>query len=1167
MNNPVLSNSSIIEGVVAPAKALFLIDLTKSIGSLIAITQSIKEAEVLTADLNFFGIGSDVEINYLPPWETLPLEPVSPNILTSAQRIYALHKLANKSHTITVAPIESVLQRVLPYNLILSQSTKISVGTNTNREKLITQLHKLGYVQTTRVEGIGQCSVRGGVIDLFPCSLSNPIRLTLDDDEVESISLFDAESQRSMGELLSSIVILPLTESIPAYLFDKIGLSTKEAVNIIRERGLACETPPREVAHVTSLIKSDIPYPGRELHSMIFTKYNSLLEEYKNFATFICTNDIEVINRSEKFLEQVASRALRLKDGQILVPSVERVYASTQEIISCLDKPTTLVFDSLSLTNYNNPRVTKQRRNTRLITELSFQLKRNKGSGYALTPLTQAMDKWLAEKLSIAFVVASEERRERLAKILREEYDREIDYHYLSSYEFVSKTERPTITFVSGALSNSFQDKDRGIIFVAEQDLFPTKSFSKKRTVQKNTAKVLNSLGNLKEGDFVVHNDYGIGIYQGLKTLSIEESTGDFLQIAYADSTLYLPVFSINKVHKFAGVDGKTPKIDKLSSNRWQQTKEKVRESVEELAGELIRLYAAREASRGWKFDPSDAMDELFAEAFPHKETVDQINAVTEVFNDMTSEKPMDRLIVGDVGFGKTEIAIRAAFKATQHKKQVAVLAPTTILVEQHKRTFLSRFSDFDISISALSRLYPKKVQHETLAQLEQGSIDIIIGTHSLLSSQVHFADLGLLIIDEEHRFGVKQKEQIKQLKRHIDVLTLTATPIPRTLHMALLGIRDISVLHSAPHNRLPVHSYLAHRDSTLIRDALLREHNRGGQVFFVYNRIENINFLCDELKQLVPEMRFAFAHGQMDELTLEQIMTRFLNHEIDVLVSTTIVESGIDVPNANTIIIDQAHMLGLAQLYQLRGRVGRSNRQAYAYFLIPRKRNLTRDAHERLRVLQSLDHLGVGFELALQDLHIRGAGNLLGREQSGTVATVGFELYSRIVHDTVARLQGIESEEAEFFEPEVRVPFSCYISCLYIPSIEERLLLYQRCGEITSEQERINILEEAEERFGRPPVEFEQYLHIMELKAILRRFRIVKFELRPTEIRLVLSKDSPLHLEKLLELSKLNVNKISLGKGLTLTIKNTIEEADTDLFTIQSTIKRIGSVLESIAL
>jgi transcription-repair coupling factor (superfamily II helicase) len=706
--------------------------------------------------------------------------------------------------------------------------------------------------------------------------------------------------------------------------------------------------------------------------------------------------------------------------------------------------------------------------------------------------------------------------------------------------EYLQRSVPLEVVIVIGPLSRGVCLRDKKIIFVGEHELFHDRSQRRKQVRQLSLRRIKSSLAQLRADEHVVDREYGVGIYRGLVHRTIDGVQGDFLAIEYADSKLYLPVQHISRVQRFLGADGHKPVLDKLGSQRWARTKQKVRESVISLAGDLLKLYATRSMTVGWRFDHRGAEDERFADGFPYDETPDQAKAIRETLDDMSSDRPMDRLICGDVGFGKTEVAIRAAFKCFEHGRQVVVLVPTTILVEQHKRSFEERFLGYPAIIGAVSRFYKAADNKRVLEELAKGNVDIIIGTHRLLQHDVVFKDLGLVIIDEEHRFGVKQKERLKQMKANVDVLTLTATPIPRTLHMSLLGIRDVSVIRTPPVDRRPIRTYLAHDDSSVVRDAISRELGRGGQVFFVHNRVQSIGHRSQQIKELFPEARIATAHAKMSEVYLENVMKRFVDHELDILISTSIIESGLDVPRANTIIVDNAHLYGLSQLYQIRGRVGRGTRQSYAYLLVPPKRALSEEARERLKVLQAFDELGAGFQLALRDLEIRGAGNLLGKEQSGSVAAVGFELYTDLLKEAVLHLRGTPEDPASLVDPEVKFAIDAFIPETYIPDVAERLLMYQRLADILTEEDAIALAEEISDRFGEPSQEIRNLIDVMQFRGLLRQYAVAKGEVAGDRLVLTLTHSSPLNPERLLETIKASQGTLKLMKGLVLTLQLT---------------------------
>ena len=1084
-------------GLHGSAVAWFLASQLQDTQRALIVCADRREVEELVDDLAFFRGPAGLSI--FPSWETLPLEPVSPGVEVSSQRINALNEIQTQPRFIVITSADALLQKILTPDYIPYLTSNLRVGDHLDRSQLIKTLVEGGFSPAKSVTEIGNLCVKGGVIDLFPGTSSRPIRLELHDDKLVRLAYFDPESQRSTDEI-SSIEVLPVKEyPFPAwYTEDK-----ERIIKLLKERGASIGTPPREIEKVLQAIHQKADYPSLELLQYIAAPpLPSLLDLIPADTAVFTVDNLRVQRGMDEFLSLAQERAERLLEEQHLIPRIDEVYSSFNEISEQLIRKTSCELAGISDIHADE----HENLHTESIIELSTKMKTSIGSGNAFAPMREFLNTWRRKKFSIAIGVGSTARARRLQSVL---LDIGTDAPVFTGHAlgWLGAPRRPGVAIVIGHLQTGFRLPEEKVIFVAESEVFGERSYRSGSAPRVSAKRLLSTLSLLKEGDFVVHFDYGVGSYQGLKHLTVEGVLGDFLQIDYADSRLYLPAHQIGKIQKFAAAEGQQPKIDKLSSTRWISAKQKIRDSIVTLAGDLIRLYASRTVVKGWRFEPQGAEDERFADTFPYDETPDQRKAINEALSDLANDKPMDRMVCGDVGFGKTEVAIRAAFKCTQHARQVVILVPTTILVEQHKKNFAERFAGYPVRVGAVSRFYSAIENQQTLEALARGEIDIIIGTHRLLQPDVQFKDLGLLIIDEEHRFGVRQKERLRAYRANVDVLTLTATPIPRTLHMTLLGIRDISLIHTAPVDRKVVHTYIAERDDALIRDAIIRELRRGGQVFFLHNRVQNIALQAARLAEIVPEARFEFAHGQMTETVLERIMKRFVDREIDVLISTTIIESGLDVPNANTIIIDRADQFGLAQLYQLRGRVGRSKRQAYAYLLVPHMRSLSGEAHERLKVLQSLDSLGVGFNLAIRDLEIRGAGNLLGKEQSGNVLSVGFDMYCRILQEAVSDLKGDEPVLEDIIDPDVRiVGVDAFIPETYVPDIGERLVLYQRLSNIRNDDEAFDLQREVEDRFGPCSVEVDNLMLLMRYRGLLRSYGVVKAEVTPSKASLTFS-------------------------------------------------------------
>ena len=1102
---------------------------------IIVICQDRKSQERLKDDVSFFS--NHVPILSLTGWDTLPFEEVSPDIETSATRLSTLLSLETVQSYITLVSPEALLQRSLAKSFISKLIFSLSVGQTIARDELVKHLVAGGFSVAGSVNQVGDFSVRGGVVDCWPGGRKSPLRIEFEDITICSIRTFDVETQRSV-HTISNVMIFPVRERIDYSKDSPFHPRLDDAIQKLKAAGKELETPPREIARCMAALRTGALLPGAELIQLI-TEANtdSFFDFCPKDAVFVLQDEIGITQLLDEESDHIESRYLRMRAEHRLIPKQENHFLQGKEVVKKLVSLKPTYVDSLASLADVSDEKSAVNLLTRSNLEFATRIKSSRTLEEGEPTLKRELDLFRNKGNVIAFCIGSEGRSKRLQNLL-ERIDIAAPIAFYSANEWLNNRLKPPVVILSGQLSDGFSLPSEKTIFIAEHEIFPERSQRKQKKATFNLKKILQSLAKLSEGDFVVHTDYGIGLYKGLKHFEVEGGQGDFLFIQYADSVLYVPIQNINRIQKFSAAEGQSPALDKLASTRWLKTKAKVRESVAALAGDLIRLYAARSVAKGWRFDPMGGSDEQFAETFPYDETADQMKAIEEVLDDMSQDRVMDRLICGDVGFGKTEVAIRAAFKATQHKRQVAVLVPTTILVEQHRKNFAQRFKEYDVSIESMSRFNSAADNRRILEGLKSGTVDIVLGTHRLLSKDVVFNDLGLVIIDEEHRFGVKQKEKLKAIKRSVDVLTLTATPIPRTLHMSLLGIRDISAIQTPPLDRRSIRTYVANHDQNLIRDAIIRELQRGGQAFYLHNRVQSIDTITAGLKDLVPEARFRFAHGQMTETQLETIMQDFIDRKFDVLVSTTIIESGIDIPNANTLIVDRADTFGLAQLYQIRGRVGRSTRQAYAYLLVPKTSTLSIDARRRLKALQSLDELGMGFNLAMQDLEIRGAGNLLGKEQSGNVLSVGFDLYTKILKEAVLNLKGEELDLSETIDPEVKLPTPTFIPEWYIPDISERLIMYQRMAGIETDLDTEELRAECFDRFGPIPPEVFALLSLMRLRAVLRSYGSPKLEIINKGLVLSLSKRSPVRLEKIIALTTKSPQTFLFGKNLGLTVR-----------------------------
>ena len=933
------------------------------------------------------------------------------------------------------------------------------------------RLVAMGYVKSYQVESPGQFSIRGGIVDIFDVTEENPYRIELWGDDVESIRSFDILSQRSI-EQLSSVRIYPASEFVLSQEeltngFEKLEKEAKSREKLFRDE-LKTEEAHRISRQVKELKEQVLELQNMDsLEGYIRYFYEekrlcSLISLLPEKSCFYLDEPARIREHAQavetEFRESMGQRAEKgyILPGQMQVLyGMEETAAFLQKLpfvtLAAIDLKKTLIkvkkqfgVSVQSISSYNNSFET-----------LVKDLKRYKKNGYRVLLLS-----------------GSRTRAERLAKDLREQ---ELTAIYSTDPE--REVQPGEILTCYGHVNKGFEYPMLKFVVIAESDIFGAQRKKKRKKSQYEGQKI-KDFNELKVGDYVVHENHGLGIYRGIEKVEVEKVVKDYLKIEYRDGgNLYILATGLDVIQKYASADAKKPKINKLGTQEWTKMKSKVRSAVDEVAHDLVELYAHRQQAEGYQYGPDTVWQREFEEMFPFEETEDQLLAIADTKADMESKKIMDRLVCGDVGYGKTEIAIRAAFKAVQEGKQVVYLVPTTILAQQHYNTFCQRMKDFPVRVDLLSRFRSAKEQKKTIEDLKKGFVDIVIGTHRVLSSDVEFKDLGLLIIDEEQRFGVAHKEKIKKLKENVDVLTLTATPIPRTLHMSLIGIRDMSVLEEAPNDRLPIQTYVMEYNEEMVREAIVRELSRGGQVYYVYNRVNNIADVASMLQKLVPEANVAFAHGQMKEQELERIMYDFIDGEIDVLVSTTIIETGLDISNVNTIIIHDSDNMGLSQLYQLRGRVGRSNRTAYAFLMYKRDKMLKEVAEKRLAAIKEFTDLGSGFKIAMRDLEIRGAGNLLGKSQHGHMEAVGYDLYCKMLNEAVKHLKGIPVTED--FATVVDVDVDAFIPAEYIVNEVQKLDIYKRIAGIENEKERDDMKDELLDRFGAIPKSVDNLLRI----------------------------------------------------------------------------------------
>ena len=1120
----------LVAGLSGSARSVFISSLYKDAKQpIIIITHNLLQAQKIYEDLNNL-LDEDV---YLYPVNELIASDIavaSPEL--KAQRIEVLNHLSKNKPLIVVAPI-AALRRLLPPKELWNQfQIYFEVGDEIILDSTLSRFLSMGYERVPMVSAPGEFSVRGGIIDIYPLTEENPIRIELFDTEVDSIRTFSLENQRSI-DMLKQISIGPAEEMI---LMNEHIQSGIEKI----EKALANSLKKLKNEKQKKLLLENIKYDIEKLKSnqleqgfvkylsFFYNKAHSLLDYFPT-KTILVFDEISRVHEMVSHLEGEEAEWFTslLEEGNIVHEA--KVSHSYEELIQKV--PFSIIYLSLFLRHvpHTNPQ--------NLINISCKQMQSFHGQMHVLKG---EIDRWKKSDFTVVFLGANQDRVQKLENVL-EDYG--IEALTVNRDDILSKGK---LYIMEGDLQTGFELPMQKLAVITEEELFKKRVKRRQQRQKLSNAERIKSYSELQVGDYVVHVNHGIGKYLGIETLEINGIHKDYLHIRYQGSDkLYVPVEQIDQVQKYVGSEGKEPKIYKLGGNDWKRVKKKVESSVQDIADDLIKLYAEREASKGHAFSPDGEMQREFETAFPYQETEDQLRSIHEIKQDMERERPMDRLLCGDVGYGKTEVAIRAAFKAIMDQKQVAFLVPTTILAQQHYETIRERFQDYPINIGLLSRFRTRKEQNETIKGLKNGTVDIVIGTHRLLSKDVQFKELGLLIIDEEQRFGVTHKEKIKQMKANIDVLTLTATPIPRTLHMSMLGVRDLSVIETPPENRFPVQTYVVEYNASLIRETIERELARGGQVYFLYNRVEDIDRKADEISMLVPDARVTYAHGKMTENELESVMLNFLDGQYDVLVSTTIIETGVDIPNVNTLIVFDADKMGLSQLYQLRGRVGRSNRVAYAYFTYRKDKVLSEVAEKRLQAIKEFTELGSGFKIAMRDLSIRGAGNLLGPQQHGFIDSVGFDLYSQMLKEAIEARKG-EIPKEQPFEVELDLEIDAYLPESYISDGHQKIDMYKRIRGVETLEDLEELQEEMIDRFGEYPQEVEYLLMATKIKVMAKQEKVELIKQMKDLITIIISEETSQNIDgqKLFELSDRYGRDVGLGMDgqrlkLTLQINN----------------------------
>ena len=1095
--------------------------LEKTPQQLIILCAELEPARQLVAELKFFHPHPE-DIALLPHWELNPYDPLTPHPELEAIRVTTLAGL-NRGHTkALVLPVRSLMQKVVPRQILDTISLELLLEEEYERKSLLDSLVQLGYQPVPLVEERGSFAVRGDIIDLFPPDAEQPVRIDFYGDFIEKMRPFDPTDQRSGKETLKSLTLIPSREMILHGPFlETLGKKLKERCD-----ELAIPRTDREA--IMTELREGILSPGRAF--LLPFNYPELdpLEKYLADQRMILIDPPAIEQEVDLFHRAIRDGEARMLEQGLPHAGRQDLYLDPEELHPFLNNQLRIEFSRLQVIQLDDQR---QRYHFNCQGNGSLRAKPNADQD-GLEPLLERLRQTKKDNGKTLLVCHQQSQAQRLQELIA---GHQIQLNTISTLS-LSHLAPGTPNLAIGELNNGFSLHDEKLNIISEEEIFGRRSHRQKKTSRQRARQFMTSLSELKNGDFIVHIDHGIGRYLGLTHLQTGTSEGDFLNIQYAgNDKLYLPIDRIEKVQKYIGGEGYSPKLDKMGGQSWEKAHLKARAAVEELARQLLELYAKRELRQGFSYSPPDPLFREFEATFPHEETLDQQHAIDDILEDMQSPKPMDRLICGDVGYGKTEVALRAAVKAVLDNKQVAVLVPTTVLARQHWESFQQRVADFPIRVEMVSRFCTPAENKKTLEAAAAGQVDILIGTHRLLQRDVRFKDLGLLVVDEEQRFGVSHKEKLKQLRAEVDILTLTATPIPRTLHMSMTGMRDLSVIETAPVDRLAIRTYVTRFDDELIRQAILRELRRGGQVYFVHNRVQTIEAMAEQLRQLVPEATVAVGHGQMGEKELEQVMLDFIGGKSNLLVASTIIENGLDIPRANTIIINRADRFGLSQLYQLRGRVGRSDRRAYAYLLIPGEAALTRDARERLRVLQELTELGAGFRIASHDLELRGAGDLLGGKQSGPIAAIGFELYTELLEETIDRLRGTEREER--IDPEIRLGLSAFFPEKYLPDPNQRLQFYQRMASVENDEELFDLTEELRDRYGEPPLAGEILISTMRLRIQLKKLCVDLLEYDGKRLSLLFHASTKISPELIRKLVTEQADKYRLGADFKLSI------------------------------
>jgi transcription-repair coupling factor (superfamily II helicase) len=1070
-----LNNTPIsIAGVVESAQGQLIYALqAENNSSAVVITYSDIEARALYDDITLY---TDNAL-YFPSKEYVFYNIETTGHQNEHNRLTVLERLTSGGKYIVVTSLDAILQYTAQRKEFEKKIITFEIGKQFDLDALTEQLIEMGYTRESMVEGAGQFAIRGGIVDIFSPNYENPLRIEFFDDETDSIRMFDSYTQRSLDKLELARII-PVVEAI---------LSKERKAEIVKEledeirRAKKRKNDESEYIRVTS---ADIEsfnerhyFPSIDKYiSMIYGEVPTILDYFGSDDIVFVIDPKRMADRGKTFEWEKGEIIAELKEKGVLgtqKSNKQKLFLSYSEAIGKMIRKKVISIDVLTHTRTDF--LYKHLETFTTKTTISFHGK--------IDYLYEDLTAWQKKKSTVVILASTRGRGENLAGVLN---DRSISARFVDGDTKAGNVEfkQGETVIIRGSLNKGFEYPEINFVLVSDREIFESKKSRQKRKV--DNANRIKSYNDINAGDYVVHQTHGIGRYMGTQKMTVNGVTKDYLKIQYRGTdSLYVPIDQLNMLYKYVGNTDKELRLNKLGGTEWTKTKQRVKKSTADLAQKLIRLYAEREKTKGYSFSPDTPWQRDFEDNFGYTETEDQLRSIEEVKSDMESTKPMDRLLCGDVGFGKTEIALRAAFKAINDSKQVAYLCPTTILAMQHYETFLKRMENFPVKVEMLSRFRTAAQQREILKKLKTGEIDILIGTHRILSKDIEFHDLGLLIVDEEQRFGVGHKERLKEIKKDVDVLTMTATPIPRTLHMAMTSVRDMSVLTEPPENRYPVQTYVLEDNPNVILDAIRNEISRGGQVFYLYNRVQGIFRKAEWIKSQFPDINVAVGHGKMKEDELEDIMYDMVNGKTDVLVCTTIIETGLDIPNANTIIIEDADKMGLAQLYQLRGRVGRSNRMAYAYLTYKRDSILSDVASKRLRAVKEFTEFGSGFKIAMRDLEIRGAGNILGAEQHGHMDSVGYDMYCQILQESINEAQGIEAKPDT--SVAIDLDIDAYLPETYIENHNQRIDMYKKIAAIESEDDKFEIEDELIDRYGDIPKPVQNIVNVASLKIAAR--------------------------------------------------------------------------------